>query len=195
MRVEIDVEDLAGEARVATRFWWVFVATGILWILFAFVVLSASIASVWAVAVLFGIGFISGGILELVTASLADRYRWMHVLFGVVSIVAGVVALAWPGQTFVVLAAIVGWYLAIDGLVTTIVAISTRNEHELWWLGLLIGVAQLLIGFWAIGYVGRSVALLLVWVAAGALGRGISSLMIGMSLHGADRELRRALAS
>lgn len=195
MRVEIDVEHLDADARVATRFWWVFILTGILWILYAFVVLSASVATVWAVAVLFGVGFIAGGIVELATAGLANRFRWMHVLFGLVSIGAGIVALVWPGQTFIVLAAIVGWYLAIDGILITLVAISTRRENELWWLALLVGVAQLLVGFWAIGYVGRSVVLLVVWVAAGALGRGISSLVIGLSLHGADRGLRRALAS
>lgn len=194
MDVEVEVERLDGDVRMASRFWWVFIVTGVLWILFAFAVLSASVATVWAVALLFGIGFIAGGVAELVVASLAEDWKWLHIIFGIVSIVAGIVALTWPGQTFVVLATILGWYLAIDGIVIVVAAISTRRENDLWWLGLVIGLAQILIGFWAIGYVGRSVALLLIWVAAGALGRGINNIVLGMSLHGADREIRRALA-
>ena len=48
----------------------------------------------------------------------------------------------------------------------------------------------MLIGFWAIGYAGRSITLLVVWVGATALGRGISSLFIAFGLHDAGRQLR-----
>ena len=52
----------------------------------------------------------------------------------------------------------------------------------------------MLIGFWAIGYAGRSISLLVVWVGATALARGISSLFVGFGLHGAGKELRNRMA-
>lgn len=179
--------------REVTRYWWLYILTGVLWLIYAFVVLSASVSTVWAVAVLFGIGFIAGGVIELSLAALAESWKWLHVLFGVIAIVAGVVALVWPGQTFLVLAAITGWYLLFDGMVNVVVSIVSRSINELWWLGLILGIAEILIGFWAVGYIGRSIALLVVFVAAGALARGISSLITGFTLHGADKELRRVL--
>lgn len=185
--------DLAAEGRTITKRWWLFIITGILWIIFAFAVLSASINTVWAIAVLFGIGFIAGGVLELALAAVAEGWRWLHVVFGVISIVAGIVALVWPGQTFLVLAAVIGWFLMFDGIFNIVVSVSTRAVNELWWLGLILGVAEVLIGFWAVGYIGRSIALLIVWVAAAALARGISELVLGFTLHGADKELRKVV--
>jgi uncharacterized membrane protein HdeD (DUF308 family) len=184
---------MAEATRETTKRWWLFLLTGVLWIIYAFAVLSASINTVWAIAVLFGIGFIVGGIFELMLAAIAESWKWLHVLFGIISIGAGIVALVWPGQTFLILAAIIGWFLMLDGIMSIAVSIASREVNHLWWLGLIVGIAEVVIGFWAVGYVGRSIALLIVWVAAAALARGIGDLVLGFSLHGADKELRKVL--
>lgn len=189
------------EARAAeevteevTRHWWVFLVSGILWILFAWVVLSFDYTTIWAVAVFFGFGLIAGGAMSVMIGLNAATWRWVHVAFGVISIVAGVFALVWPGQTFLVLAAIIGWYVMITGILDLAMAFATREENDLWWLQLVLGIAQVLIGFWAIGYEGRSISLLVIWVGATALARGISALFVGFGLHGAGRQLRRRMA-
>ncbi|HEY3485861.1 MAG TPA: DUF308 domain-containing protein [Ilumatobacteraceae bacterium] len=186
--VMTDLEDVA-------RRWWLFVLAGILWIIFAFAVLSASINTVWAIAVLFGIGFIVGGVMELMMAAVTEGWKWLHVVMGVIAILAGILALVWPGQTFLILAAIIGWFLMFDGVFGIVVAVTTRDVNDLWWLGLVVGIAEVLIGFWAVGYVGRSIALLIVWVAAASLARGIHDLVIGFTLHGADKRMRRGFAT
>jgi uncharacterized membrane protein HdeD (DUF308 family) len=183
-------DDIAA-ARSVTGKWWIFLISGILWIIFAFMVLSWDITTVWAVAVFAGVGFIAGGVMELATASQAPSWKWLHVLFGLISIVAGVVALVWPGQTFLVLAAIIGWYVLFSGIVDIIGAFVAKEVSDLWWLSLILGVLQVLVGFWAVGYAGRSVALLVVWVAAAALSRGMSSLFIAFGLHSAGSELKQ----
>ena len=65
----------------------------------------------------------------------------------VISVIAGIVALVWPGQTFLVLAAIVGWYLMFRGLFDLITAIMTKDENDMWWFGLVAGILQIVIGF------------------------------------------------
>ena len=190
----MDVDELTAEARVLTGRWWLFLVSGIAWIFFAFLVLSWDLTTVWAVAVFFGIGFIGGGVMELAMASVVPSWKWLHVLFGVVSIGAGVIALVWPGQTFLVLAAIIGWYVLISGIVDVVTAFVSRDLDDLWWLRLVVGFLQVLIGFWAVGYAGRSIALLVVWVGATALARGISSLFLAFGLHSAGKELRRQTA-
>ena len=57
---------------------------------------------------------------------------------------------------------------------------------------LVIGVIEVLIGFWAVAYIGRAVFLLVVWVAAAALARGLSDLFISFGLHGAHARLRQS---
>lgn len=193
MTDQLSTNPVAELGRDVTRQWWMYILVGVLWLIYAFVVLSASVATVWAVALLFGIGFIVGGVIELGLAGVAESGKWIHIAFGLISIAAGVVALVWPSGTFLVLAAIVGWFLLFDGIFNVTVSVSTRSVSELWWLGLVLGIAEVLVGFWAVGYVGRSVALLIVFVAAAALARGISLLIAGFSLHGADKELGRIL--
>jgi uncharacterized membrane protein HdeD (DUF308 family) len=187
---DVSYDDAAELANVAKR-WWLFLLSGILWILFAFVVLTFDLTTVWAVAVFFGIGLIAGGVTELVVASQAPSWKWLHVLVGVISIVAGLVALAWPGQTFLVLAAVIGWYLLFAGLFDVVAAFATKDENEIWWLQLILGITQILIGFWAVGYAGRSIAVLVIWVGAAALSRGISSLFLAFGLRKAGKELHR----
>ena len=190
----IAADDALLEAEAA-RHWWVFLVAGVLWIIFGWVVLTFDYTTVWAVAVFLGLGLMAGGAMGIVVGLDAPSWRWLHITFGVISILAGFIALFWPGQTFLVLAAIIGWYVMITGVLDLVTAIATKDENDLWWLQLILGIAQILIGLWAVGYAGRSIALLVVWVGATALARGISSLIIGFGLHGAGKQLRRQMAA
>ena len=117
-------QSLREDMQAVTRGWGWFLAAGIAWIVFAFFVLSFNYRTVWAVAVFFGIGFIIGGVMELAVASVAPGWKWLYILIGIVSIIAGVIALIWPGQTFLVLSAIVGWLLLFYGIIDIVFAFS-----------------------------------------------------------------------
>jgi uncharacterized membrane protein HdeD (DUF308 family) len=169
------------EARSFGSWWW-YLVLGIVWLIFAFVVLSFDFTTVWAVAIFAGSMFIAGGVLQLIISSMVDSWKWLHLLLGIVGIVAGIIAFVWPGQTFLVLAAIIGWYLLFDGISNVTLSIMTRNDYDLWWFSLILGLLQIAIGFWAIGYPGRSIALLVVWVAATAIARGISEIFLAFRL-------------
>jgi uncharacterized membrane protein HdeD (DUF308 family) len=175
------------EADVVVGPWWLQLVIGIAWIFFAFLLLSFDMATVWGVAVFAGVALLSGGAFELMVASTVRSWRWVHILLGVAAIAAGIMALVWPGTTFLVLAAIIGWYLMFNGVLDIVVAFLARDVVDLWWLTLLVGIAQVLIGFWAVGYADRSIVLLVVWVAAAALGRGLSSIFLAFGMHRVGR--------
>jgi uncharacterized membrane protein HdeD (DUF308 family) len=189
------VTALRDDAKLVTGSWGWFLLAGIAWILFAFIVLTFNYTTVWAIAVFFGIGFIIGGIMEFGIAAIVAGWKWLHVLIGIVSIIAGLIALLWPGQTFLVLSAIVGWLLLFYGIIDIVFAFSTRRLDSLWWLQLITGIAMVLIGFWAIApddatiSTYRGSVLLVVWVGFAALFRGISDLMLGFRLHSARKAL------
>lgn len=180
--------------EVESRTWWVYLVTGALWIIFGFVVLSArsEITTVWAVAIYAGILFFLVGIGELFTAFVVSGWKWLHALFGIAAIIAGIFAFGWPGQTFVTLAIILAWYLLFDGIFQIVAAFYARHEHEWWWMFLIMGTIEVLIGFWAIGYPGRSIILLVIWVGATALAKGFTQIVRGFALHGLKNELARA---
>jgi len=118
-----------------------------------------------------------------------------------VSIVAGVIALKWPGETFLVLSANVGWLLLLYGIIDIVFAFSTRHLERLWWMQLITGIIMVLLGFWAISPDNATVAtyrgavLLVVWIGVAALFRGISDIIVGFRLRAAHKELGVPAAS
>jgi uncharacterized membrane protein HdeD (DUF308 family) len=188
-------QSLREDMQAVTRGWGWFLAAGIAWIVFAFFVLSFNYRTVWAIAVFFGIGFIIGGIMELAVASVAPGWKWLYILIGIVSIIAGLIALIWPGETFLVLSAIVGWLLLFYGIIDIVFAFSTRHFEGLWWMQLISGTIMVLLGFWAIApdnatvSTYRGAVLLAVWIGVAALFRGISDIIVGFRLRSVQREL------
>ena len=194
-------QSIMGDARAVTRNWGWFLVAGIAWIVFAFIVLSFNYRTVWAVALFFGIGFILGGMMEFAVAAMAPGWKWLHILLGIVSIIAGFIALIWPGQTFLVLGAIVGWLLLAYGVIDIVVAFSTRDVDNLWWMQLIGGIIMVLLGFWAITpdaatvSTYRGIVLLVVWIGFAALFRGISDIIVGFRLRAAHKKLEQLAAA
>ena len=169
----------------AARAWWVFLLTGLLWLLFAIIVLRFDYTTVTAVSILFGVVAIAAGINEFFM--LAASHRWWKVLLGVIFVVVGIIAFVHPGDTFAALAAVISFFLIFKGFFDIVVSIATRDEIHIWWVQLIAGIAEVLIGFWAAGYWGRSAILLVIWVGVIALMRGITEIIFAFKLRSAGK--------
>jgi uncharacterized membrane protein HdeD (DUF308 family) len=164
--------------------WWLLLVTGIGWMLVALIVLRFDYTSVSAISILFGFVAIAAGVLELGVLFLAGGWwKLLHALAAVVFIAAGIVAFIHPGNTFAALAAVFSFFLIFAGTFDLIVAISARHEIEVWWLQLIGGIIEIVLGFWAAGYYGRSAILLIAWVAAIALIRGVRDIVLAFRVR------------
>jgi uncharacterized membrane protein HdeD (DUF308 family) len=177
----------------AARYWWLFVVSGVAWLFAALIIFRFDYTSVGAIAWLFGILAIVSGANELATAAMADSAGWqvVRVLVGLALIAVGVVAFVHPGNTFVALAAVMGFYFVIKGTFDAVSAVLLRATTPAWWLALLVGIAQVLIGFWAAGSWENSAVVLVAWSGALALMRGITELVVAFGLF----EARHATAA
>ncbi|GAA4447061.1 HdeD family acid-resistance protein [Phytohabitans houttuyneae] len=164
--------------------WWLFLVTGILWIVFAWIVLRFDNASVAAVSVLAGLVVLFAAASELMMAFLAPGWRWLHALLAVLFAITGIVILFRPGTGFAWLAAFVGWYLLIKGFFDVVTGFATKSENEAWWLSVLVGVVEILLGFWAAGSWVRSAFLLVALVAGVALAHGVADIVLAFRLRG-----------
>jgi uncharacterized membrane protein HdeD (DUF308 family) len=171
-----------------TSRWWVPLLIGILWLIYAFIVLSFTYKTVWAVVVFAAVAFIFTGLGEFVLAAILESWQWLHALAGVLCIAAGILALVWPGQTFLVLAAIIGWFLLFRGTFNIIESLFIKDYVEQWWLMLITGILQIAIALWAVGYAGRSIAVLVVWVGAWALTEGIMNIWAAFRIRSVNRQ-------
>jgi uncharacterized membrane protein HdeD (DUF308 family) len=171
-----------------TSRWWVPLLLGILWLIYAFIVLSFTYKTVWAVVVFAAVAFIFTGIGEFVLATIVESWQWLHALAGVLCIAAGILALVWPGQTFLVMAAIIGWFLLFRGTFNIVESLFIKDYVEQWWLMLITGILQVGIALWAVGYAGRSIAVLVVWVGAWALTEGIMNIWAAFRIRSVNRQ-------
>lgn len=164
--------------------WWLFLITGIAWMLLALIVLRFDYTSVSAISILFGIVALAAGVLEIGVTFIADGWwKLLHALLALVFIVTGIVAFIHPGDTFAALAAVFSFFLIFAGTFDIIESISVRHETEVWWLQLIGGIFELGLGFWAAGYYGRSAVLLVAWVAAIAIIRGFMNILLAFRVR------------
>ena len=128
----------------AARAWWLFLLTGLLWLLFAIIVLRFDYTTVTAVSILFGVVAIFAGVNEFFL--LAASHRWwkvLHGLLGVIFVVVGIIAFVHPGGTFEALAAVMAFFLIFKGFFDIVVAIATREELHVWWVQLVAGIVEM----------------------------------------------------
>jgi uncharacterized membrane protein HdeD (DUF308 family) len=163
--------------------WWLFLVVGVLWILFGMFVLSYNVGSLLALAVFAGVTFLMTGITQVMTAGRVQGWRWLYLVGGALSILAGIMAFVWPGRTILVLAGILAWFLVFKGIVDVVGALASTGR-PFWWVGLILGVLELLLGIWAAGYPGRSLFVFVNLVGVYAIFYGFTELFAAFELRG-----------
>src|SRR5689334_19148783 len=129
--------------------WWLFLLTGIAWLIISVMVLRFTPASITTVGVLLGVLFLLCTVNEFFIASVGHSWRWAHILLGVFFAVGAIWSFARPINAFWSLASVLGLLLIFKGTLDIISAIETKDINGAWWLGLVAGILELLLGFWA----------------------------------------------
>jgi uncharacterized membrane protein HdeD (DUF308 family) len=185
-RTDIGSRTRAGLARMAGP-WWLFLLTGIAWLILAWIALRFNPASVPTVGALLGVFFLIAMINEFFLSSVRSSWRWLHIVMGVIFAFGAGWAFAQPYNAFWTLASILGLLLIFRGTLDIITSASTREVNSTWWLGMLVGILEILFGFWAAQqYLPVQGALLLIWVGFFALFRGISEIVVAFELRRAQ---------
>jgi uncharacterized membrane protein HdeD (DUF308 family) len=163
----------------------VIVVRAVLAVAFGLVALFWPGLTVLALAIAFGIYAILEGVASVIDAVRnRDRSRWwLGLLGGLASVVAGVLALIWPGITALVLAILVGIWAVVAGAAQIATAFRLREAGGRIWLLALAGVLSVIAGI-----------VILVWPAAGAIGLavllGVFAVVYGAALGALAVSLR-----
>jgi uncharacterized membrane protein HdeD (DUF308 family) len=158
--------------------WWLMLILGIAWTILGVILLRFDYTTVHTISILFGCVAIAAGVLEIFALWFVQGWwKLLHGVLAVAFIAAGVVAFIHPGNTFQALAAVFSFFLVFAGTFDIVLAIASRRQNDVWWVQLIGGIIQLLLGFWAAGYYGRSAVLLVAWVAAFAIIHGVRDIV------------------
>ena len=173
--------ELPGAVR---HLWWLWLVAGIAWIVIALVILQFDQASIKTVGVLIGIMFLLSGLQQFAVAAFAPAFKWIWWIFGFLFIVAGIIALINPEETFAGIADILGFLFLLVGIFWVIQAFLDRDVNELWWLGLVSGILMIILAFWTGGQFWIDKAyLLLVFAGIWALMHGITDIVKAFTIR------------
>jgi hypothetical protein len=178
MESSVSEAQVRGAVGGLSRLWWLWLVFGIAWTIVGLVILQFDQASITTVGVLVGIMFLATGFQQFAIAGLVDRGRWLFAIFGVLFIIAGVIALISPENTFAALADILGFLFLIVGTFWLIQAFASREMNELWWVTLIAGILMVILAFWTAGqfYIEKQYVLL-VFAGIWALMQGVTDVV------------------
>jgi uncharacterized membrane protein HdeD (DUF308 family) len=158
---EIAVGDVVSEQL--EKMWGWYLVWGIIAMIFGFFVISYRHASVFAIIYLASGFFILGGLFEVLGAARMARQRWLHLVFGLIWIGAGIVGFVWPHITIFIVAVLVGWGFLVLGIFD--IVDSIRNHYlPYWWAYLIRGIIAVALGFLCIRHPGAPLTALVVLI-------------------------------
>lgn len=114
------------------------------------------------------------------------RNWWALALRGLLALLFGFLAFAWPGLTLAALVILFGAYVLVDGIFALVAAVRAAEAHERWWMFVLEGIAGVaagLITFMWPGITGLVLLFLIAWWA----------IIMGVFEIGAAIRLRREM--
>ena len=116
--------------------------------------------------------------ITLPIAAALARNWWLLLIRGILAVLFGVVAFAWPALTLVTLVLLYGAYAFVDGLTAIWLGASSRA-----WGLLLFGVLGIIVGIYVFFFPGIAALALLYLIAAWAIVRGVFEIITAIQLR------------
>ena len=185
--------------REGARYWWVFLVSGILWLVIAWLVLRLNATSIATVGVLLGVVFGLSGVNEVGMASLSHGgWKVWHYIMAVIFLLGGLYGFVRPVNTFFALASVLGLILVFYGAFEIVQGVATRAVNPYWWVNLVTGILLVLLAFWVSGSdrvyaLAQRSYLILFWVGFLALFRGFSQIFLAFTVRHAGHDAAAAL--
>jgi uncharacterized membrane protein HdeD (DUF308 family) len=165
--------------------WWALALRGLLGIAFGVIAFALPGATMLSLVLVFAAYMLVDGIFAIVSAVHAARHhnRWGPLtLEGIVDIVAGVVAFAWPGLTVLAFVLLVAIWALVSGSLMTVAAFRLNVEHGRWWLA-FSGIVSIAYGLLLIVTPLIGALVLTWWLGAYAILFGAALLILAFKLR------------
>jgi uncharacterized membrane protein HdeD (DUF308 family) len=178
--------------REMSRIWWWYLILGIAWVWYGMFVLSYRVGSLTAVAALVGVAFLFGGVSQLIVAGRVESWRPLYIVVGILAIAAGIMTFVWPDITLYVVSILVAWFLIVFGIMHLVGALASPKVPW-WWTQLLLGIAELVLGVWAVRSWERSLLTFVTLVGVWAIFTGVNEIFAAFSLREVGKRAERMI--
>lgn len=131
--------------------WWVILLKGVIFIILALIIFQHPVGAVIGLALYIGIALlITGVILTLIALSARksmQSWGWKFAV-GVLDILLGIMLLAHPGVTAVILPFIIGFWVMFYGILLLTDSFGMKSAGvKAWWYQLATGLLTVIIGY------------------------------------------------
>lgn len=176
---EETVQEQREEVTAVAKFWWLYLITGVAWLIIALVILQIDTDSVVTVGLIVGLMFLFAGVQNFFLAAVTPGgWKILWIVFGILLVAAGLWAIFNPGATFLALADSLGFLFLIVAIFWIIEAFAGKSQNDLWWLGLISGILMAVIAFWLSGqFLIEKAYTLLIFAGIWALMSGIIDIV------------------
>jgi uncharacterized membrane protein HdeD (DUF308 family) len=144
MGIEGDDRTLTAAVADVAKVWWVVLVVGIIFLGFGIVMLFDVAAGATTIAIIVGAFLIFDGLVEVISGGRRGGSRAWAVVLGLLLVAAGIVAIVWPGVTFLVIAIVWGLAMLVGGIARAI-ASATLRGYGWGWL-VVLGIVEAILG-------------------------------------------------
>lgn len=116
------------------------------------------------------------------TGTVAQNW-WLFVLRGILAIIFGITAWAWPGLTLATLIWLAGFWLVFDGVFAISATVINRAEIENIWPHILVGIAAIFAGIFIMAWPGFTAVWLIVTIGIFAIWAGVVEIVEAIRLR------------
>ena len=186
--------DIRRETTAFAKNWWLFLITGLAWLLIAMIVFQFDRMSVATVGILIGFMFLGAAFNEfLASRTVSGGWKFLHLALGVLFVLGSLWGFIRPVSTVTALASVLGLLLVLMGTMGIVGALLSREQNPVWGLGLAVGILEILLAVWVSqSFYPARVELILLWVGFMAIFKGIGEIAMAFELHHAKKELARS---
>ncbi len=174
---------------MARKAGWVVALRGVLTVIFGVIAIRSPNIVASALVIVFAIYAFADGILDFVVAgqlrSAGLRWGW-NVFEGLASIALGVIALAYPHVTLLVLMLLVGLRAIVMGVFELVSAFSSEGRDSRWLLG-LTGVTSIMLGVLLLGSPAVGGVVILWTIGVYAIIFGVMLFGVGLRILSTER--------
>jgi uncharacterized membrane protein HdeD (DUF308 family) len=173
-------------APVISENWWALLLRGVAAVLFGLSALVFPDLTLAVLVIIYGAYALVDGAFAVFAGlrSPAGTRRWLFFADGALGILAGLVALVWPGITAVVLLYIISFWAILGGVLRIVTAVLLRREVENTWAMIASGALLVLLGV-ILGALPGVGLLSLTWlIGVFALGAGVTLVWLALRMRG-----------
>jgi uncharacterized membrane protein HdeD (DUF308 family) len=173
-------------AQVASV-WWVVLVIGIVFTGFGIVMLFNVAAGATTIAIIVGAFLIFDGLVEMVSGGRRGGSRAWAIALGILLVIGGIVVIAWPGVTFLVIAVIWGITLLVGGIARVVSAAFLRGYGWGWLI--VLGIVEAIVGVVMLAWPDVTAYVILLLIGIYSIIAGVLQIILSFQLKKAPERL------